>query len=171
MVVSAHHVHGAQAHTAGWSLNGWLGDVHEILSVTRNTCKGYLAPEIDQISSISIPDNDLCITWKYYNWVYASWLYFMNTPHFSHPLLHISLRALRAHKQFCTVTLQSRILKTFPRLASCELFCESMVTKRKQAMGTRLFISLALFTSLDLWVPGWEWGLLRQNEVLGKVQL
>ena len=40
MVVSAHHVPGAQAHTAGWSLNGWLGDVHEILSVTKNNCKG-----------------------------------------------------------------------------------------------------------------------------------
>ena len=167
MVVSAHHVPGAQAHTAGWSLNGWLGDVHEILSVTRNTCKGYLAPEIDQISSTSIPvwlvtplySQVDCILWTL-------------PSHFSHPLLHISLRAFKAHKQLCTVTLQSEFSKRFPDLLdSCELFCESMVTKRKQAMGTRLFISLALFTSLDLWVPGWEWGLLRQNEVLGKVQL
>ena len=89
--------------------------------------------------------------------------------------LHISLRAFRTNKQFCTVTLQSKFSKRFPDL-SCELFWINGYTKRKQAMGTRLFISLALFTShlivwLDLRFPGWERGLLGQDEVLGKVQL
>ena len=68
------------------------------------------------------------------------------------------------------------ILKTFPRLELWTVLWINGYTKRKQAMGTSLFISLALFTShlfvwLDLRFPGWERGLLGQNEVLGKVRL
>ena len=70
----------------------------------------------------------------------------MNNPKF--PILHTSLRALRAHhKQFCTVTLQSEFSKRFPDL-SCELFCESIVRQKESRRWEPAYLSHLLYSLL-----------------------